>query len=463
MTMGNRQTFVAENMAQAMIALKAALGPHGVPISSRKVRRGGFMGFGSREYVEVVGERLPAWLMAGPRAEEARASDRRRAADNGPFRDPISRVIEAAISERKKRARGPAEGELVRQVRLPRTAADTRIYNGFGRVRSLAADEDRQRLLAGVLSSVERQQVALESGPQIENIRQEIGALKREMKSLLTAAMTPRDAATFSGPFRDYYERLQDAGLDETVAGEIVDRVRRRSEESEWDDQAVIRARLVKEITGMIKIAPALEPEHAGPRLIAAVGATGVGKTTTLAKLGAVLMEEEGRSIAYVTLDNYRIGGAEQLQDYCHILGVPCAKAANAAELREFIDQNLDREYIFVDTAGRSPYRTDAVADLRRLLGDTGHDFQLLLFVAASTEPREMEKLISTYALLDGAHLVFTKVDETARWGALFMAAARAQMPIAYLTTGQSVPDDIEPAIGARIADALLAGGEARA
>jgi flagellar biosynthesis protein FlhF len=250
--------------------------------------------------------------------------------------------------------------------------------------------------------------------------------------------------------------RMLESGLPAELAEKITRAVVARSSAAELEDAAIMRARFRKEAASLIAVAAPLEPREDRPLIIFAIGPTGVGKTTTLAKLGAIFSEEESRRIAFITIDHYRIAAVEQLRTYSEILGAPFELATAADELKDAIGRHMDKDVILVDTAGRSPFAAEGIEEVRRLREEIGIDSEALLFVSSTTSLAQMENVIERFRPSDAARLVFTKVDETSQWGPLFAAAVRSALPVAYATNGQSVPFDIEPARAVRFAEAIL-------
>lgn len=445
MQKSNRQTFTGDSMAQAMIHMLAALGQDAVPIATRRVRRGGFLGLGARERYEVVGEVLPEWLRRERAAAKVRPAPRPK---DRPVRDDsIMKVIRRGDEVRRKRSEDWISDEPARPETMGESVQRGMIYSPRGITGKLAPERKKT------------------STPSAEShgigaVRDDIESLRGEIQSLRKVAVAP-SGPQFEGMFSEIYERLSNVGIPSVSAAEILERVKERSSRAEWDDRAIIRSRVAKELARLVRIAPPLLPASDSTTVLAAIGPTGVGKTTTLAKLGAILAEEEGRRIAYITLDNYRIGAAEQLRTFGDILGVPCESVTTPDELRDALARHMDKDFILLDTAGRSPYHKEALAELKEMLEHPDLDPQMFLVVSAAADHTALEEAIRNFTFREGAQLVFTKVDEAPRWGPLFAAAMTAQLPIAYLTTGQSVPEDIEPAIASRIVDAVL-GPEAQ-
>jgi flagellar biosynthesis protein FlhF len=184
------------------------------------------------------------------------------------------------------------------------------------------------------------------------------------------------------------------------------------------------------------------------------VGPTGAGKTTTIAKLAARAALIDGRRVGLVTLDNYRVGGIDQIRTFADLIGVPLEAAETPAALADLIDPAHD--LTLIDTAGRSPRDAAAIADL------AGHvarlDLEVHLVVPAGSSAAQLDELVDRYGALAPARLLFTKLDECDRAPELALAPARLRLPITWVTTGQAVPEDIEQPSAARVLE-LASGG----
>jgi len=192
-------------------------------------------------------------------------------------------------------------------------------------------------------------------------------------------------------------------------------------------------------------------------KVILILGPTGVGKTTTIVKLAADFSVKQKKKVGIINTDTFRIGAQEQLQTYADILGVPLQVVYWPDELENALESMSDRDIIFVDTAGKRPgdeqHREDLLEILRILRPE-----DTLLCLSATTGFASMKEVVDTYGFVDDYRLLITKTDETKFRGALLNISWYTQKPLAYLTTGQNVPDDIEVVDVETIAKQLVRG-----
>ena len=176
------------------------------------------------------------------------------------------------------------------------------------------------------------------------------------------------------------------------------------------------------------------------------MGPTGVGKTPTIAKIASHYAMEEKKKIVLLTADTYRIAAAEQLRTYANILEVPFRVIYTEEELKTAVSDFGDYDYIFIDTAGHSHQNEELLEKMRQLIKTAGEagEYQTFLVLSATTKYRDLQKIASSYKEISDYQLIFTKLDETATLGCLMNLRLYTETPIAYVTCGQNVPDDIE-------------------
>ena len=200
---------------------------------------------------------------------------------------------------------------------------------------------------------------------------------------------------------------------------------------------------------------------HDGPltasssgHILMLVGPTGVGKTTTIAKLAARAALIDNRRVGVITLDNYRVGGVDQIRTFTDLIGVPLQVADGPAQLAGLIDPS--NELTLIDTAGRSPRDRAAIDELA--LHIDGLDIEVHLVIPAGATAAQIDELVQRYSALAPTRLLFTKIDEYEHVPELALAPARTRLPITWITTGQAVPEDIEQPTSARVLDLAGAG-----
>lgn len=173
------------------------------------------------------------------------------------------------------------------------------------------------------------------------------------------------------------------------------------------------------------------------------VGSTGVGKTTTLAKLASRAVLDEGKKIAFITADTYRIAAIDQLKMYANILGAPIEIAYTEQDFHALINKFAHFDHVFIDTAGRNFQNRAYISELLKLAGD-GSQIGLYLVVSATTKYEDMNALINQFQSLNLSKIILSKIDETTSYGAIVSTLLRhPQLHVAYITNGQDVPDDL--------------------
>lgn len=186
--------------------------------------------------------------------------------------------------------------------------------------------------------------------------------------------------------------------------------------------------------------------EEQGPKVIFFVGPTGVGKTTTIAKIASTFRVEQKKKVALLTADTYRIAAAEQLRTYANILQVPFKVVYTAQEIADTIEEYNDYDYILIDTTGHSPNNEAQRESMSELINsvETKATKEVFLVVSASTKYRDLTRIADTYKEITDYKLIFTKLDETSTIGNIYNLKMYTGASLSYVTCGQNVPDDIE-------------------
>lgn len=291
--------------------------------------------------------------------------------------------------------------------------------------------------------------------PSDPQLRAEIGSLRR-MVDELRSRVPDRPAAAAAAPAaRDLpplYRHLVGRGIEPGLAERALREAMARTAAG-GDLAAGLRAVLAAQIP--IAAAPWRAAEH---RIVALVGPTGVGKTTTIAKIAARAILEGQRKVALVTIDNYRIGAREHLARYGEIMRVPLQVAGDRDGLRAALQRAKAADLVLIDTAGRSDSETIA-AQAELLESVAGIEIALVLSAASGT--RDLRSAVQRFRSAAPHRLIFTKLDEAAAPASILSAVVAAQRPVACLADGQRVPDDLHAATAETLTD-IVAGDLAR-
>jgi len=280
-----------------------------------------------------------------------------------------------------------------------------------------------------------------------------------ELRDLRTAVASTREAAPESEEHTNIArvdELLAANDFSEAYRRQIVARLRRDFTLEALGDWDGVQDRVLEWIGDSIETwreGPAAPGQK--PRILALVGPTGVGKTTSIAKLAAIFKVgmggEKPRSVRLVTIDNYRIGARQQIETYGEIMEVPVSSVETVDELRKTLAFHADADLILVDTIGKSPRDAVKLAEVQRFVSACGPRAEVHLALSATTKASDMAEIMRQFEPFAYRAVVLTKLDETDRIGNAVSALAEKGKALSYLTTGQRVPQDIERASPLRL------------
>ncbi len=248
---------------------------------------------------------------------------------------------------------------------------------------------------------------------------------------------------------------LIECDVDEEVARELVARLRRDTPRRELAEPMLVSARLARTLEADIPIAGPIQTSAQRQRIVALVGPTGVGKTTTIAKLAANFRLKEKRRVGLITVDTYRIAAVEQLRTYADIIDLPMHVVSTPREMREAVRRMDDLDLLLMDTAGRSPKDEVRIRELKAFLNEAGAD-EVHLVLSGVTGSRTLIQTAERFAAAGPTALILTKLDEATSLGNVLPLLRCGEFPLSYLTNGQNVPDDIETADPTRLAGMIL-------
>lgn len=251
--------------------------------------------------------------------------------------------------------------------------------------------------------------------------------------------------------------KLVSTGIDETLSYKMLQRLCEKLTSKEMEDMPGILRRLKQFIMRQVAVAEIVENGHR-PKVAIFVGPTGVGKTTTIAKLAAINAIKGKKKVALVTLDTYRIAAVEQLKVYARIIGIPVHVAGSPGDFAKTVSGIKGVDLVLVDTAGRGQRDRMHMEELSQIY-KSGIPVETHLVISATAKEKDTMDIIRRYKDVKVDRLLFTKLDETTTYGGIFNALIASGKPVSYLTTGQSVPEDIEAATSERVAELILGNG----
>jgi flagellar biosynthesis protein FlhF len=257
---------------------------------------------------------------------------------------------------------------------------------------------------------------------------------------------------------------LIEAGVQEDLVREIGDELKAVMLREHITREDLLRLQLARVLMSRLRVARSLGERlrvPSTPRIITFLGPTGVGKTTTIAKIAAELVINQKRPVTLATTDTFKIAAVEQLQTYANILKCPLEVCQNAESFAALRDHLSPDDVVLVDTAGFGPRDERKLVELSNLLSAVRTETHLC--VASTTRDTDLMQVIQRFKIFEPEYLVFTKLDETTQYGNIYNLAAKTHMPLSYFTMGQRVPEDMEVATKERVADLILnlAGGDA--
>lgn len=288
---------------------------------------------------------------------------------------------------------------------------------------------------------------------ETEELRKEIS----ELKGLLSSVMERNDKEepALPDPIQKLQQTLLKQEIQESVVETIVNEAMKWWEEAgESKSEAEVLMWAKEHMMEKVSHLPFLGISFT-KKFITVVGPTGVGKTTTLAKMAADCILKHKKKVAFITTDTYRIAAIEQLKTYANILNVPLEVCYSMEDFQKSVIQFENYDVVFIDTAGRNFRNPANVADLQKNI-DFSKGMETYLVLSLTSKQMDMEEIYHQFDTVHIDKIILTKADETSTFGAMFNIMYSWQKPVAYITNGQNVPDDIISATPEKIVKRLI-------
>jgi len=295
----------------------------------------------------------------------------------------------------------------------------------------------REKGLRGFFMPAKIEVTAVLETEDVDEVREELG----QIRNLLTNFSDAKNQAdSHNMEYGSLHNEIKQCLINMEIDGHIVDLLLKNIELNKSKD--AIKQEIQERV---LSIFQPVNPRNLKTKIMAFIGAPGVGKTTTLSKIGAIYSLFNSFNIAFITIDTYRVGAIEQMKIYGDIIGASVDIVMSPEELREAVEKNADKDLILIDTTGRPSQNLYQLAELKAFL-DVLDSVDIYLVINATTRKRDMIRILNDYKMIAYSQMIITKIDETVAPGSIINAAYYTGLPIAYITNGQDVPDDIEVA-----------------
>jgi len=379
--------YLVTNMNEAMTRIRYELGMDAVIISQRKVRKPGVSGFFSKKIIEVTAA-----------VDNSKEEKEKLVAEKEDIQNSIN-ALKKMIQDQ------PTE-------KIEEEKIDPEVKK---------VDQEKEK-------AEEKSQEKPEEKPLVQDKLLEEFA---EIKSMLTE-ITEKKTKSAAGRKSKLQQALEAADVNEKNIKKILTNVKNNKEEI--DDKDKLRTAIKKYVTtSKVKM----------EGIVVLVGPTGVGKTTTIAKLAGRLSLIEKKKVGLITVDTYRIGAVEQLRTYADIMSIPFEVVITLKDMDSAIETMKDCDVILVDTTGRSSKNSMQLSELRAFV-DRTKSKNINLVLSCTTKDKDIECITEGFKELNYNNVIITKLDETTTYGSILNILDSAKKPLNYVTTGQNVPEDIK-------------------
>ena len=432
------RTFRASTMQAAMDVVRREFGPEAVILHTR----------------ETAASKIWPWSKREAAVEVTAGRDVFATSRSGSQRLPVAKPVATPFTIGEMQFAPVRVAPPLETPRIPRSSATRQpVIQGLATPPKVSAPIITQRHSFSSAASRAVPNTNVASLASQSDMAQQVLALQNLLQQL-TARLEP-DRAAIPAELFPVYTRLIDAEVPEETARQLTIRLKREFPQTDWSDKTQVGTLLSGLVERDLRCAGPIRTIPNRRKVVALVGPTGVGKTTTIAKLAANFKLRAGLRVGLVTVDTYRIAAVDQLRTYAEIIDIPMKVVSGPRDLSRVLNELADLDLVLIDTAGRSPADELQLQELKNLLAEGPVDeVHLVLSLAAST--RSLINTARQFAGIRTSSMILTKLDESPGLGQLLAALPDLPFPISYLTTGQNVPDDIEPAVAARVARLTL-------
>ena len=323
-----------------------------------------------------------------------------------------------------------------------------------------AVDEDvkisasKQKERAVTYSKTQRVPAQSAAEHLTPKLQRELTDLRRQLAQV-SEAIQAKNYPQIPAELLEIYLTLLNQGVEEDVAGNFLRQLQMKKQPAEQTGRSFMRRQVLEELQQAIVTAESPWQTAEKPYVIAMIGPTGVGKTTTIAKLAAADKAFHNRSVGLISTDTYRIAAVEQLQTYANIVQIPMKVVYTIEEMEFALFEFRDMDCIYIDTPGRSQRNEEGLQELQAFL-QQAHPDEVHLVLSLTTKTSDLNDIVKRFSLIPVNRILFTKLDETNSYGTMLNLLQDSKRPISYLTFGQNVPEDIRQADTSFVAKLIL-------
>lgn len=495
--------FEAPTIQEALNVIKRELGPDAVILSTKQNRSGfGLMSKASVEVTVAIAEKdlkkkqmaekhLPQdvkekiWSKPADKQAEIydnyferqlkRAnSDRVELGSSGTRKFNNHQTVEAVTQRQQQQRQVPARVGVPQSAQAAATVQQDIVRPMTGKRYADITDDDSVAAVArptptrsAPVSTATQSSQNSQSNDRVRGLEQDIESLKNiitELSANKASAASAWDETEQRSADTDAQTAvLQDliaSGLEKKIARKLMKEVLFELSPQEQNDESILQEKLAMILMKQVYVKDLLENVGAAngkssPTVVALVGPTGVGKTTTIAKIASQGILDRRLRVGLINLDSYKVAAADQLSTYARIMNVPFRSVTTQEELNQAIYDFGSLDLIMIDTTGRSQKDQESLMQLRQTLSGI-QNLQSVLMVSAATRDSDLNDVVGRFKLFSPVGLVFSKLDETSIYGCIYNMQQRTGLPLLYFTVGQRVPEDIERASPERVVDLIL-------
>jgi len=434
-------------MQEALLKVKMDLGNEAVIMNSRKVKPKGLKGLFSKPMIEVV---------AAIDDEHIRPSSDNKQAELQNAVRTLAAVRSISQNTRTINTAGISESNKIIELENKVKSMESTLKKIYQVLQGKGEKENTTVHKSDVSDNgtgIAEQGTQYQWKPLNAEIMKNVTAARNKAAGEESCPVSEPQQPAFSDELSALKKLLFSQDLEPVLIEKILDKIRKIGADSPEE----LHNLAFKVLTVLLGKPEPLTIKEKRPHVAIFIGPTGVGKTTTLAKIAAEFSLNQQKNVGLITADTYRIAAIEQLKTYAEILNIPLKVVYSPEEVKNAVCEMEDKDLILIDTAGRSHKNKPHFDELKDLISYADAD-EIFLVLSCNTSPRAIKETLEYYGFIKNYKLIFTKLDESPSLGVIFNARYLTGKPLSYITTGQSVPDDIEFANPKQISENVLNG-----